>query len=287
MDYEKKIRDYMNSSEVDQLYKSMLSNLFPELVEPKEEKARRSLLEFLEDLFKLGKNINFDRWSKADCEEWVNWVMKQGEQKPVPAWSADEEELKIALNTLEEAGQYNSAKWLKNICLVPQTMQKSWSEEDKQYFNFLEKLLNNLQVKSTENEIKKGTNSNSEYYFKVIQWLKSLKDRVQPQPKQEWSDKDKKLIDDTCHLINTLASGYGEKVTEPITFSGTQMIASIKDRLRALVDNRPQSQWKPSKEMLEALYRAIPKNVMEISEDEMLLDKLYQGLKYGKVLSKK
>jgi hypothetical protein len=39
--------------------------------------------------------------------------------------------------------------------------------------------------------------------------------------------------------------------------------------------------------MLKALYRAIPENTMAISEDEMLLDKLYQGLKYGKVLSKK
>ena len=53
-----------------------------------------------------------------------------------------------------------------------------WSEEDEQYFNFLEKLLEILQIKSTENEIKKGTNSNSEYYYKVIQWLKSLKERL-------------------------------------------------------------------------------------------------------------
>lgn len=50
---------------------------------------------------------------------------------------------------------------------------------------------------------------------------------------------------------------------------------------------RPQSHWKPSEEMLEALYRVIPENVMEKSEDEMLLDKLYQGLKYGRVLSNK
>ena len=50
---------------------------------------------------------------------------------------------------------------------------------------------------------------------------------------------------------------------------------------------RPQTTWKPSEEMLEALYRAVPKNVKEMSEDEMLLDKLYQGLKYGKVLSEK
>lgn len=50
---------------------------------------------------------------------------------------------------------------------------------------------------------------------------------------------------------------------------------------------RPQNTWKPSEEMLEALGRAIPENVMEISEDEMLLSKLYQGLKYGRVLSNK
>jgi hypothetical protein len=83
--------------------------------------------------------------------------------------------------------------------------------------------------------------------------IELAKYRVVPQIRQEWSEEDKKLIDDTCHLINTLASGYGEKVTEPITFSGTQMIASIKDRLRALVDNRPQSQWKPSDGQMEAL----------------------------------
>lgn len=57
----------------------------------------------------------------------------------------------------------------------------------------------------------------------------------------------------------------------------------IEERFKSL---RPQNTWKPSEEMLEALYRAIQKNVMEISEDEMLLDKLYQGLKYGRVLSK-
>ena len=55
----------------------------------------------------------------------------------------------------------------------------------------------------------------------------------------------------------------------------------LKNKLKLL---RPQNTWKPSAEMLEALYRAIPENVMEISEDDMLLDKLYQGLKYGKVL---
>ena len=52
-----------------------------------------------------------------------------------------------------------------------------------------------------------------------------------------------------------------------------------------LMSLRPQKQWKPSEEMLEALYRATPALVKEKSEDEILLDKLYQGLKYGRILS--
>ena len=95
-------------------------------------------------------------------------------------------------------------------------------------------------------------NKNIDNYRKALAWL----GKQGEQKPAEWSEEDKKLIDDTCHLINTLASGYGEKVTEPITLSGTQMIASIKDRLRALVDKRPQNHWKPSGLQIEALESA-------------------------------
>jgi hypothetical protein len=45
-------------------------------------------------------------------------------------WTAeDEEELKIALDTLVKAGQHSSAKWLKNVCLVP---QNTWKPSDEQ-----------------------------------------------------------------------------------------------------------------------------------------------------------
>ena len=41
----------------------------------------------------------------------------------------DEEELQIALDTLVKAGQHSSAKWLKNVCLVP---QNKWKPSDEQ-----------------------------------------------------------------------------------------------------------------------------------------------------------
>ena len=50
--------------------------------------------------------------------------------QPMQEWTAeDEEELKIALDTLVKAGQHSSAKWLKNVCLVP---QNKWKPSDEQ-----------------------------------------------------------------------------------------------------------------------------------------------------------
>ena len=68
---------------------------------------------------------------------------------------------------------------------------------------------------------------------------------------------------------------------------GDDVYFAIKAAFEAGAEWKKEHFWKPSKEMLEALYRAVPENVMEISEDEILLDKLYQGLKYGKVLSER
>lgn len=92
-----------------------------------------------------------------------------------------------------------------------------------------------------------------------------------------WSEEDEAMINS---IIRELIHQYNEEIPQ-----GTEdKIKWLKNKLKFI---KPQSQWKPSEEMLEALYKVIPQNVMEISEDEMLLDKLYQGLKYGRVLSKK
>ena len=67
-------------------------------------------------------------------KNWLKSLKDRVQPQPMQEWTAeDEEELKIALNTLEEAGQYSSAKWLKNVCLVPQTMQKpAWKPSEEQ-----------------------------------------------------------------------------------------------------------------------------------------------------------
>ena len=86
---------------------------------------------------------------------------------------------------------------------------------------------------------------------------------------------------------NLEAIGQESVINEMVANALNRIISSINNLEVKEVDLEKEHLWKPSEEMLEALYRVIPENVMEISEDEMLLDKLYQGLKYGKVLSEK
>lgn len=55
----------------------MLLNMFPDAKTYADEKTKKSLLEFLETIEKCGKNTDLDRWSKADCANWIFWLNKQ------------------------------------------------------------------------------------------------------------------------------------------------------------------------------------------------------------------
>ncbi len=113
----------------------------------------------------------------------------------------------------------------------------AWSEEDKEMFN---EVINNL-----HNYIFKSDNTYS--YIdcdKHITWLKSLKDRVQPQPKQEWSEEDvynSKLILSTINQDQDLSLETKDKLTS--------WLKSLKTHIT----------WKPSKGQLECLGYAIDK----------------------------
>ena len=63
------------TANADQRY--VLEKLFPELRETDDEKIRKNLINFLDAVWHLGKNANFDEHSKADCAEWISWLEKQ------------------------------------------------------------------------------------------------------------------------------------------------------------------------------------------------------------------
>lgn len=140
-----------------------------------------------------------------------------------------------------------------------QSKQKPvWSEDDEKKNMWLVRLISTAGFRELDTD--KMPCSRSE----LLNWLKSLKGRVQP--KQDWSEEDEKTIDEAISLINMLASGYGEKVTEPITFNGVKMINNIKERLRNL--HQKPNHWKPSDEQIKALLKLEEMHVLEHEKNQ-------------------
>lgn len=96
MDYKEKIIRYMNSDEVDQQNKSMLANLFPELVKSEDEGIRKEIISHFNETI---DNIRSEETVPHDAkvlvgkmQKWIDWLEKQGEQKPAE-WSEEYEKL--------------------------------------------------------------------------------------------------------------------------------------------------------------------------------------------------
>ena len=76
----KEAKRLYETANADQRY--VLERLFPELKESEDEKIRKDLITFLDEIWHLGTNANIDKWDKSDCSNWLAWLEKQGEQKP-------------------------------------------------------------------------------------------------------------------------------------------------------------------------------------------------------------
>lgn len=92
-------------------------------------------------------------------------------------------------------------------------------------------------------------------------WLKSLKDRVLPQPKQEWSEEDNKMISMVITDLNLAHDVVRKGVVEK----------ERKKEIEWLKSLRPQKHWKPSEEQiknLESLYHSFgsPKIDKEVKD---------------------
>ena len=78
----KEIKEFFEGSR--EMYNDVtqtLEHLFPEFKESSDKRIRKEIISFLDDIFHLGKSANFDRWTTADCADWIVWLEKQGKQK--------------------------------------------------------------------------------------------------------------------------------------------------------------------------------------------------------------
>ena len=128
MDYEKKIREYLNSNEVDQLYKSMLINLFPELKESEDEKIRKLLINGMKSL-----GYRVETFASIPIKDIIAWLENQKELKYLDTsdcepWS-DEQTRKNIINFLKSLGATEIPKASYNSYM-------KWLEKQGEHYNF-------------------------------------------------------------------------------------------------------------------------------------------------------
>lgn len=128
-----------------------------------------------------------------------------------------------------------------NNCLL------SWSEEDERFLNVARNILNSSKIYT----------KSPDKYEDTINWLNSLKDRVQP--KQEWSEEDNIWLNNLiCHFETGLSIEH-ERVAS--------WLKSLKERYA----------WKPSEEQLDALERIVSER------QSIALESLYEDIRKLKV----
>lgn len=133
-----------------------------------------------------------------------------------------------------------------------------WSEEDKVMFDEI--------IDFFENGTVKLQHDLSLY----ASWLKTLKGRIQPQPKQEWSKEDSYMLGQAIKCVNN--SGKLDISTEEIE----DWLKSLKES--ALFPGRPQSTWKPSGEQMYSILCAVKKMKESACYDSELVS-LFNDLK--------
>ena len=133
-------------------------------------------------------------------------------------WDDDKKELK-KIHVIDEGKAEMDYCFTK--MMAGEKVSPAWSEEDK---NFMYDTLSNLtELKDRYGEVYGNVG-------KCIDWLKSLKDRVQPQPKQEWSEKDEEMCQETIDWFEKKCFPYALEEENPARES-IKWLKSLKNRL--------------------------------------------------------
>lgn len=170
---------------------------------------------------------------------------------------ATKEQRDLLFQKMKEAGY----KWdvdekkLKKIEQEP----AEWSVEDYNKMNYLIAL---IQDSTMHNPALRTANE------EIEDWLKNLKDKVQPQPKQEWSEEDDSKLKEVLYYVE-----YVNKTN--VTFQQRDLTYLI-NWLKSL---RPQSHWKPSDEQMRVLDLAIRCGINRGTTEETTLVSLFNDLK--------
>jgi len=207
----------------------------------------------------VGESLGFT--NQEECNRYNQMVTDlimvdddNGERKPAELPKGEDygiDGLYHAIRILEETlgkvdGYQTDDGILEHKCAISAVknlyeQKSSWSEEDEKFFK--------TALWHISNSISNDTNT--DIHCDTTEWLKSIKERVQQQPKQEWSEEDEESLLDLIKFIENWkakAKDFGAKLA---LWTGDEQKC---DRLLTFLKSiRPQSTWRPSEEQMKIL----------------------------------
>ena len=162
------------------------------------------------------------------------------------AHPATKEQRNLLFQKMREAG-YGWDDKNKEPKKIEQTV---WSEEDEKYTNIVVSALGSPSIDGLYcfHNVKSAD---------VINWFKSIKDKVQP--KQEWNEQEQVRINRIVSCLENLNVADND-----ILLKDVEWLKSI----------RPQSRWKPSGEQIKALAMAVEGNIPQPGIIQSILEQL-------------
>lgn len=195
---------------------NFLSNYFP--LEPwSDEQTKRNLINFL-------KSLGATEIPQASLNRYLAYLEKQGEQNSIDDLT-QQEAMDIAVAKCFD--------WIKDqdeYELVEQN--PAWSEEDDDNLSWLVEMLlgfdgNDIECYKDKKFIDKCK--------EVCKWLKAIKDRTFPQPKQEWTEDDKDKLNRIYSILGQATDTHAFSTT--CRLIGDRECIELQDFLKSL---RPQ-----------------------------------------------
>ena len=205
-----------------EISREVAEKIFPELCESEDERIRKKLIQFLtavKNISEAGRSTWYVREEDAGmCDSFILYLERQKEKKPT------------SFNEPYNPDEYEVVMEGNATSLKRKEQNPAWSEED-------EKIRQSL-LRDYEYAMQSSGTVWGEDFKKKHNWLKSLPERFNLQPKQEWSEEDEEYLKELIDYFDGVPLEHTEK--------------AIKDWLKHCLKFRRPS-WKPSEEQMEAL----------------------------------
>ena len=207
------------------------------------------------DAYPISKtNMYNNEWNakRVGYYQGYEQALKDNKFKKTIDWGEFDNDMITSINCLTKQGRHLEEEHLNWINSLKSKTYQVWSKDDENAIKTCIYAIN-YTFKDDDNPHKLG----------MEDWLKSLKNRVQPQ-QQVWSKDDEKIINDAIWLIEHYATDGHKKLLREQTI----------DKLKSLKPNN----WKPSEEQMKVLEEVKKCGALYYNQKQVL-ESLYEELK--------